>query len=226
MKAYLKVCGGKPGDDVDPAYLTGMSAAIATNDGIKAYEGGRYPEALAAYSRASLLPGGDQMRVWNGIYLSNLALGRSQAAEEAFGHMVDAGLTQGKLAVKFVFRPTSVQFWPDRAVSGQYPVWLRQIARRSAARENCLLLTGHTSLTGTPAVNDALSEQRAQYVRRQLVERAPVLRVRTEARGRGARAPRVGPGGAAAPALLGRRGELQPRPCHPLQVNRASPGRV
>ena len=225
MRSYLTVCGGKTGDTIDPAYLDGLRASAAVDEATRAYDNKRYPEALAAYSRASLLPGGNRMQVWNGLYLTNLALGRSQEAEEAFGKMVDAGLEQGKLAVKFVFRPTSVQFWPDQAVSGQYPVWLRQIARRSAARDNCLLLTGHTSVTGPPAVNDALSEQRAEFVRGKLVQRAPVLRVRTEARGRGAREPVVGSGSDNATDLLDRRVELEPRPCNTLQAFRA-PGRA
>ena len=99
-------------------------------------------------------------------------MGGDRAAEEAFGKMVDAGLAQGKLAVKFVFRPASVQFWPDPAVSGQYPVWLREIAQRSAARKACLLVVGHSSPTGTPAANEVLSERRAQFVRGQIVRRA------------------------------------------------------
>lgn len=219
MRSYLKVCGGKPGDTMDAGYLNNLTASIATNAAIRAYEAGRYQEALASYTQASQLPGGDQMRVRNGVYLANLALGRTEAAEEAFGQMVDAGLAQGKLAVKFVFRPNSVRFWPDRAVSGQYPVWLRQIAQRSVAREHCLLLTGHTSPTGTPAVNDTLSEQRARFVRGQLVQRAPVLQPRTEARGRGSRELVVGNGGDNATDLLDRRVELEPRPCNTLQVN-------
>ncbi len=219
MQAYLKVCGGKPGDTMDPAYLSGLSASIVTNRAISAYENGNYPEALAHYTQAGLLPGGDQMRVWNGLYLSNLALGRQQAAEEAFGRMVDAGLVQGKLAVKFVFRPASVQFWPDRAVSGQYPAWLRQIAQRSAARNTCLMLIGHTSPTGTPAANEILSERRAQFVRGQLVRRAPVLRTKTEARGRGARELVVGTGGDDATDVLDRRVEFQPQPCSTLQAS-------
>ncbi len=225
MRAYLKVCGGKPGDAMDPAYLNGMSTSIVVNQAIAAYEGGRYPEALAYYIQASLLPGGDQMRVWNGAYLTNVALGRPQAAEEAFGRMVDAGLAQGKLAVKFVFRPGSVQFWSDRAVSGQYPGWLRQIAQHSAARNACLLVLGHTSPTGTRAANEVLSERRAKFVRGQIVERAPVLRVRTEARGRGSSEPLVGTGTDNASDVLDRRVEFEPRACNTLRVDRM-PGRV
>ena len=222
MKAYLKVCGGKPGETMDSAYLNGMGTSAVVNRATAAYEGGRYPEALAYYKQASQLPGGDQMRVWNGAYLASVALGREREAEEAFGKMVDAGLAQGKLAVKFVFRPASLQFWPDPAVSGQYPLWLREIAQRSAARKACLLVIGHTSPTGTPAANEVLSERRAQFVRWQVVRRAPVLRTRIEARGRGASEPLVGTGKDNASDLLDRRVEFEPRPCSTLRADRAS----
>ena len=225
MRAYLKVCGGKPGETMDPAYLSGMNTSAVVNRATAAYEGGRYPEALAYYIQASQLPGGDQMRVWNGVYLTSVALGRTREAEEAFGKMVDAGLAQGKLAVKFVFRPASVQFWPDPAVSGQYPVWLREIARRSAARKACLLVVGHSSPTGTPAANEILSEQRAQFVRGQIVRRAAVLQARTEARGRGARDPLVGTGKDNASDVLDRRVEFEPQACSTLRAER-TPGRV
>jgi outer membrane protein OmpA-like peptidoglycan-associated protein len=225
MRAYLKVCGGKPGEAMDPAYLSGMGTSAVVNRATAAYEAGRYPEALAYYTQASQLPGGDQMRVWNGAYLTNVALGHTREAEEAFGKMVDAGLAQGKLAVKFVFRPASVQFWPDRAVSGQYPAWIRQIAQRSVARKACLLVVGHSSPTGTPAANEVLSERRAQFVRQQIVQDAMVLRTRTEARGRGAREPLVGTGKDNASDVLDRRVEFEPRACGTLQADRM-PGRV
>lgn len=226
MRAYLKVCGGKPGEAMNPAYLSGMGTSAVVNQATAAYEAGRYPEALAYYTQASQLPGGDQMRVWNGEYLTNVALGRPREAEEAFGKMVDAGLAQGKLAVKFVFRPASVQFWPDRAVSGQYPSWLRQIAERSVARKTCLLVVGHSSPTGTPAANEVLSERRAQFVRKQIVRRAMVLQARTEARGRGASEPLVGTGKDNASDVLDRRVEFEPQACSTLRAERRAPGRV
>ena len=217
MGAHLQACAGDLGDTVSPTYLNSIRAAAAVNDAITAYENGRYPEALALYTQASELPGGDQARVWNGIYLSNLAMNRPQQAEDAFGRMVDLGLAKGFLSVKFVFRPFSVEFWPDKAVSGQYPVWLRQIAQRSSARNTCLLLIGHTSPSGTPAANDALSERRADYVRSQLVQRAPALRDRTEAQGRGAREPIVGTGKDNWTDLLDRRVEFEPHVCGGLE---------
>jgi outer membrane protein OmpA-like peptidoglycan-associated protein len=145
--------------------------------------------------------------------MANLALGRMQAAEAEFGRMLDAGLDRGKLAVKFVFRPASIQFWPDRTISGPYPMWLREIALHSAERSSCLRIVGHTSPTGVPEINDALSKHRADFVRTSLIRRAPQLRQRTEALGRGSSEPIVGTGRDDATDVLDRRVEFVPFNC-------------
>jgi len=213
MVAYLKTCGGNPGEPVDPTYLNGVKANAATAEGIQAYENGRPLEALVALTAAEHLAGGDQIRVHNGLYLTNLALGRTDVAEAEFGRMIDAGLDQGKLAVKLVFKPASVQFWPERAISGPYPMWLRQIAAHAAERSACLRIIGHTSPTGAPEINDVLSKRRAEFVRATLIRRAPQLRPRTQALGRGSSEPIVGSGRDDATDVLDRRVEFAPSNC-------------
>jgi outer membrane protein OmpA-like peptidoglycan-associated protein len=111
---------------------------------------------------------GDQLRVYNGIYLSSWKLGRKDEAAQAFGQIVDYGLKQNKLGVKFLFRPGSTLFWADPQVSGPYPVWLRQIAQRSAQQDKCMEVSGHTSRTGPEPLNERLSLARAQYVKQRL----------------------------------------------------------
>lgn len=211
--AYIKTCAGNPGDPIDPAYLTSLFSAAAVADGIKAYEAGRYREALTHYIQAKSLPAGDQLRVYNGIYLANAALGREAAAEAAFGTLVGYGLDRGKLAVKLVFQPSSTRFWPDRTVTGVYPMWLRQIASRAAAQPACLRLVGHTSPTGPDEVNRALSLARAERVRDELVGRAPQLDPKADAQGRGSAEPIVGSGRDDATDVLDRRVEFETRPC-------------
>ncbi len=222
--AYIKTCAGNPGDTIDPAYVSGLFAAANIADGIKAYEAGRYGEALVLYARAQNQPAGDQLRVYNGLYLANAALGRSQAAEEAFGTLVEYGLQRGKLAMKFVFRPNSTRFWPDPAVSGSYPMWLRQIARRSVTQPTCLRLVGHTSPTGSPQLNQALSLARAGYVRNELMSRARPLATRTDAEGRGSAEPLVGSGRDDATDVLDRRVEFETRPCMQAGLGGPTPG--
>lgn len=213
VAAYLRTCAANPGDPVDPEYLRSLQAAAAAADGVRAYEAGRYQEALLSLAAATQRPAGDQLRVRNGIYLSNLALGRRQEAEEAFGQLVDYGLTRGKLSVKLVFQPGSTAYWRDREVTGLYPMWIRQIAGQGAASGACLVTVGHTSPTGAPAVNDRLSLARAEAVRRQLVQRAPALSRRAAAEGRGSREPVVGTGRDDASDVLDRRVEFLSGPC-------------
>ena len=222
--AYLRTCALNPGDVVDPAYLQAVRVQALVSDGIRAYEAGRYREALAFYEEArSLAPADQQLRIRNGLYLANQALGRGREAEEAFGSAVDYGLERGRLAVKFVFRPGSTAFWPDPAISGPYPMWLRQIAARTDARAACLEVEGHTSPTGPASLNERLSLARAERVRGRLVAQRPSLRDRLEAEGVGAREPVIGTGADDASDALDRRVEFERRACPALaQISEAA----
>lgn len=213
MAAYLKTCAAQVGDPIAPTYLDGLKAGAAVADGIKAYDAGRYRDALAAYREAQRLPMGAQLRVYNGVYLAEQALGHARQAEQAFGQLVDYGLDRGKLSMKLVFRPNSTAFWPDRAISGPYPMWLRQIATRTAERDSCLNIVGHTSPTGPADFNQFLSEARAQVVRARIVRDAPPLSERTKARGAGSSEPMIGTGDDNATDALDRRVEFEPVIC-------------
>ena len=217
--AYIKTCAGKPGEPVDPAYLGNLLTSATISEGIKAYEAGRYAEALTLYTTAQALPSGNQLRVLNGLYLAEAALGRRAQAEVAFGSVVDYGLERGKLAVKLVFQPDSTRFWPDPAVSGAYPMWLRQVAARSTARATCLNLVGHTSPTGSSAANMMLSLARAAVVRGSLVADEPLLAAQTGVEGRGGAEPIVGTGRDDGSDVLDRRVEFETRPCLQASVD-------
>ncbi|MBD0275486.1 MAG: OmpA family protein, partial [Acetobacteraceae bacterium] len=210
--AYLRTCALNPGDAVDPAYLQAVRVQALVADGVRAYEGRRYREALDLYRQAgAIAPPDHQLRIRNGLYLANHALGRGRDAEEAFASVVDYGLGRGRLAVKFVFRPGSTAFWPDPAISGPYPMWLRQIAARTDERGACLEVEGHSSPTGSAAVNERLSLARAERVRARLVAQRPDLRDRLEAEGVGSREAIVGTGADDASDVLDRRVEFEPR---------------
>ena len=213
MIAYLKTCSSQVGDLIAPAYLDGLRTEAAVSDGVRAYDAGRYRDALMAYTQARSLPMGAQLRVYNGVYLAEQALGRPREARQAFGQLVDYGLDRGKLSMKLVFRPNSTAFWPDRAITGPYPMWLREIATRTAARDACLRIVGHTSLTGSAQANQLLSEARAWVVRGRLVRDAPPLNTRTTVRGAGSSEPVVGAGTDDAADLLDRRVEFNPVAC-------------
>jgi outer membrane protein OmpA-like peptidoglycan-associated protein len=209
IDAYLKTCGGKVGDPIDPIYLDGILTAALVGSAIEAYDVGQYREALDLYTSAAGMPTGDQLRVHSGIYLANWKLGRHNEATEAFGRIVDYSLRNGRLAMKFLFMPGSTRFWPDPQVSEPYGMWLEQIAQRIARDGSCLEITGHTSPTGPAPLNDRLSFLRAEYIKSQLESEAPQLSRRTIANGVGSRETIVGTGADDATDVLDRRVEFK-----------------
>jgi outer membrane protein OmpA-like peptidoglycan-associated protein len=207
---YIRTCQGtKAGDPINPLYADRIVAASIISEAIEAYDAGRYQEALDLYESAARLPAGDQFRVFNGIYLANVKLGNQKAAVDAFGRIVDHGLGNKRLGVKFLFRPGSTAFWPDPKVSGSYPSWLSEIASRTAKLNSCLEVTGHTSATGPEPVNERLSLLRAEYVKTRLEREAPALNKRTIANGVGSRETLVGNGKDDATDALDRRVEFK-----------------
>ena len=212
--AYLRTCALDPGDPIDPAYLRTIRVQALVADGIRAQENARSRDALRFFTEArSLAPPDQRLRILNGLYLAQDSLGRRREAEAAFGEAVAYGLDRGRLAVKLVFQPGSTAFWPDPGISGAYPMWLRQIATRTAERPVCLGIEGHTSPTGPPAVNERLSQARAEVVRDRLLARRAALADRLRAEGRGAREPIIGTGADDLSDALDRRVEFEPFAC-------------
>lgn len=209
-EAYIKTCQAtKLGDAVDPAYAERLNVAALVNDGILEYEARRYREALAFYRTARGLPGGDQHRVRIGTYLTTSKLGRKDDAVEAFGELVDSGLSSNQLMVKLLFQPGSTQFIANPQITEPYPMWLSQIATRARQKGACLEIVGHTSRTGLPQVNERLSVLRAQYVMELLQVGSPDSRSRMIATGRGYNENLIGTGRDDASDALDRRVEFK-----------------
>lgn len=185
---------GAVGQPANPEYLARASTSSLIAQAVTAYNNERLEEALTLYQRALASPGGDQIRVHNGIYLVNWRLGRLPEAEAAFSRVVAVGLANKTLGVKFLFKPDSTDFWSDAKISGPYDIWLRQIARQAASRKACLVVVGHTSRTGPEQYNDRLSQRRADYIRQRLEAESAELTQRVQASGKGFRENLVGTG--------------------------------
>jgi outer membrane protein OmpA-like peptidoglycan-associated protein len=209
-EGYIKTCQGtKAGDAINPLYLDRIIAAALVAEATDAYDAGRYKDALDLYTNALMTPAGRQFRVLNGIYLANWKLGHQRQAEDAFSEIIDYGIEQRRIAIKFLFRPGSTAFVPDRALSGPYPIWLKAIALRTSESTRCLEITGHTSATGPEPLNERLSLLRAEYVRTRLEDAAPELARRLIANGAGSRQMMVGNGRDDASDALDRRVEFK-----------------
>jgi outer membrane protein OmpA-like peptidoglycan-associated protein len=209
--AYIKSCQTTwYGDSVQQVYVDRLATSTLINAAVKAYDGRRYKEALDIYGKAAAEPGGNQLRVFNGIYLANLKLNRLNDAAQAFGKVVDYGLANERLGVKFLFRKNSTQYQSEARSNTPYDMWLKKIAERSKATPGtCLEIVGHTSPTGPAALNDRLSLRRAEYIRNRLSTQAGVLAERMIATGVGSRENLIGTGKDDASDALDRRVEFK-----------------
>jgi outer membrane protein OmpA-like peptidoglycan-associated protein len=213
VDGYISTSKTPPGQPADPVYFERVATATVISEATLAYNNQSYQDSLTLYRNAAAKPGGEQIRVLNGIYLASWKLGRTNEAEEAFGKVVAMGLSSNNLGVKFLFNPGTINFWSDPQVSGPYGLWLRQIARQAVVTKVCMNVVGHTSLTGSQAYNDRLSQQRAAYIKKRLDTEAPELAARTRSSGKGFREPIVGTGTDDARDALDRRVEFKITEC-------------
>jgi outer membrane protein OmpA-like peptidoglycan-associated protein len=169
-------------------------------------------EALEHFEKARRAPGGEQLRVFNGLYLVNWKLNRRDAAREAFDRIVDFGLEAQRLSIKFLFTPNSARFGLERGAD--YTIWTREIALRTVKADKCLEVVGHTSATGSTDINERLSLQRAEFVQGRLLAASwGVNAKRFVAKGAGSSELIVGTGKDDASDALDRRVEFKTIPC-------------
>ncbi len=208
IKSYISTCQStKVGDPIAADYLGSILTNAIIADAIDAYAAARYAEALDLYRNAQQTKAGDQLRVHNGLYLTNWKLNRRPEATRAFGDLVDYSLVNKRLAVKLLFRPGSTGLIADR--DAPTDMWLQQIASRAAQRATCLQVSGHTSRSGSTALNDRLSLLRAEYVKTKLENDAPQLQGHLIAAGFGAGQNLIGTGADNATDALDRRVEFR-----------------
>lgn len=195
-QGYVRTCQGtRPGDAIHPAYIDRVLTSATLAEANDAYAAGRYAAARKLYEAARSSPGGEQLRTYTGLYLTNWRLGNRTAAADAFGQIVDQGLENKRLGMKFLFRPGTAAMWSDSA-SGPpaYPLWMSEIAKRAAARQSCLEVVGHASASGPEPLNERLSLLRAEAVRTEIARQAPPLAQRMIANGVGSKQTLIGTG--------------------------------
>lgn len=218
IDSYVRTTATPAGQKADPYYLAHLADAPAIVDANTLYNAERYQDALDRYVTTIASPNGEQLRVLNGIYLTSSKLGRTAEAEQAFGKIVAYGIANQQLGVKFLFTPGSTAFWPEARISGPYGMWLREIAKASTDAKVCMDIVGHTSHTGSVAYNDALSLQRALYIRQRLVTESNALSDRTHTSGKGFRENIIGSGTDDAVDALDRRVEFKIVNCAPAEA--------
>lgn len=213
VEGQIRTAQTPTGGSADEIYLARLPVTALVSEASRLYESGNYPEALRYYESAAARTEGQQLRVYNGLYLANVQLGRNEEAEKAFTKIVALGLATNSLSVKFLFRPGSLEFWNDPKISGPYTMWLRIVAREVATSGSCLTVVGHTSHTGSEQFNERLSLQRAVAIQRRIEAQAPETVGRLQSVGVGFRENLVGSGTDDLRDALDRRVEFKVRAC-------------
>lgn len=213
VEGQIKTAQTPAGGAADEIYLARLPVTALISEGSRLYDAGNYAEALRYYERAAGRPEGQQLRVFNGLYLANSRLGRNEEAEKAFARIVALGLATNSLSVKFLFRPGSLEFLNDPTISGPYAMWLRIVAREVASSGTCLTIVGHTSKTGSEQFNDRLSLQRAVAIEHRIEALAPETSGRVQSLGMGFHENLVGSGTDDLRDALDRRVEFKVRSC-------------
>jgi outer membrane protein OmpA-like peptidoglycan-associated protein len=213
VEGQIRTAQAATGASADEVYLSRMPINALIAEAAKLYEAGNYQESLRYYESAAARPEGQQMRVFNGLYLVNTQLGRTDEAEKAFAKIVALGLATNSLSVKFLYRPGSLEFLADPKISGQYTTWIRLISREVASSGTCLTIVGHTSRTGPEQYNERLSQQRAVAMQRRIEAQAPETVGRLQSVGMGYRENIVGSGTDDLRDALDRRVEFKVRSC-------------
>lgn len=185
VEGYIRTSETKAGLPADALYLDRLPTSALVSEAIASYNAERFTEALARYEAAANRADGQQLSIYSGLYLTQRQLGQTDAAEKTFGTIARLGLATNNLSVKFLFKPGSTEFVSDTKVSGAYPMWLRQIARQAALIDYCVVVTGHTSRTGSEQINTRLSLQRASIVKQRLEMAVPELSKRLREAGMG-----------------------------------------
>ncbi|MDO8457109.1 MAG: OmpA family protein [Burkholderiaceae bacterium] len=175
VEGYIRTSETKAGLPADALYLDRLPTSALVSEAIISYNAERFNEALTRYEAAANRADGQQLRIYSGLYLTQRQLGKTEAAEKTFGTIARLGLATNNLSVKFLFKPGSTEFVSDAKVSGAYPMWLRQIARQAVLIDACVVVTGHTSRTGSEQINTKLSLQRASLVKQRLEIAVPEL---------------------------------------------------
>ena len=193
---YINSCqiNTKIGDPADPDYLARLPAAAVLNEAILAYGDGKIPLANKLYKEAEPIADPGDLRVLNGLYLTNWQLGQRDAARDAFDGLVKSGFEQKRLPVKLLFQPGKTTFNQVGDLPQQYKIWITSLAQQAGKVDSCVRVVGHTSRTGNSRINEALSRNRAETVERMLEQVSRGLGTRLSAVGVGSREALVGLG--------------------------------
>lgn len=215
-QGYIRTAATSVGQQADPDYTRKLGNSAVVNEATKAYDDQQYAVALDKFRTANNDKSDPRLKALNGEYMSYVKLGQIPQSEIAFGKMMAYAISNDVLQIRFLFAPGSTKFWQDSVTNPYleyYPMWLRQIAKELALSSVCMTIIGHTSRTGSEALNSRLSLERATAIQLELAKESQQLLARTKAQGMGFRENLIGSGTDDAGDALDRRVEFKVVQC-------------
>lgn len=181
----ITIATGQIGDDVDRETLKQFLTIHALLSDAEAYYNQlNYYEALNIYRDITQREGGEVMRAYGGLYATYLNLQQRDEAEKAFDKLVQLGIKNRSLSLKFVFNVNSLQFGKDE--KNEFPIWIKYLGQNFQKNQGmCVEIEGHASKTGEPRYNEVLSYCRAQAIQEEFALYFPDVHKRTNVIGRG-----------------------------------------
>ena len=88
---YTRTSETPAGRAADALYISQVETSALLADALAAYNAENWQQALAGYTAASKRTDGQQLRTFNGLYLTNVRLGNTAGAEQAFGKIARSG---------------------------------------------------------------------------------------------------------------------------------------
>ncbi|MFK5969393.1 MAG: OmpA family protein [Candidatus Marithrix sp.] len=174
------------GSKVDTDYYNFVEIKALLITAQTAYDNGKYKQAYKLFNNILKKPGGKIIEIYGGLYAVAFKLGNLKEAETNFGKMVDIGMQQGALPVKFLFKTDLTNFLNIPELKQQYNIWLQQISKYLRINsDTCIHIVGHTSISGSYKYNKVLSKSRANNIQKRMSKMFRGIMQRSKTIGKG-----------------------------------------
>lgn len=194
VAALIATAKAEVGTMVNREYFDSLVTSALLDEASNAYDSAKYTLALGLFAKAAERKDGKVMKTFSGLYQSFFKLGQKDKAEQAFATLVELGMLNKNLSVKFLFKVDETEFSGTQDDLAEYRIWLSQIAKKIKTSGECVQVTGHASRSGSEDHNKKLSLKRAKTIQARLERNAAGIMTKTRSIGRGSEENIIGSG--------------------------------
>ncbi|NOT84657.1 MAG: OmpA family protein [Methylococcaceae bacterium] len=184
-KSKVKTARSEPGNQADMEYYKSLETSALLQEAASTLEKENYPLVINMLKEVATRADGQSMNTYSMLYQAYFQQGEIEAAEEAFGKLVDISIKNNSLSVRLLFGVNSTEFIADKDLRTRYQLWIRQLSKYFNNQAQCVKIIGHSSHTGSEAYNDKLSAARAVAVQRHMVSNFKAIKAKSATLGMG-----------------------------------------